>query len=132
MEEARDAERAAAEANARAHTADYVEARGMLIPAVDYFSRATNVAERTESLTGELLSEVSNLSSRQYFTGTSRLTDGDSYVLQAAEANMSLGNVSYSHQNEQYFHRAIRYLRQASQISGFRLSPYLQRYKDLL
>jgi hypothetical protein len=46
---------------------------------------------------------------------------------QAAEANMSLGNVSYSHQNEQYFHRAIRYLRRASQIPGYRLSPYLQR-----
>lgn len=57
-EEARDAERATAEADARAHTADYVEARGMLIPAVDYFSRAIEVAERAGLLTGELLSEV--------------------------------------------------------------------------
>jgi hypothetical protein len=57
-EEARDAERATAEADARAHTADYVEARGMLIPAVDYFSRAVEVAERVGELTGELLSEV--------------------------------------------------------------------------
>ncbi|KIX05095.1 uncharacterized protein Z518_05967 [Rhinocladiella mackenziei CBS 650.93] len=104
-EEARDAERAAAEADARAHTADYVEARGMLIPAVDYFSRAIDVAERDGGLTGELLCE-------------------------AAEANMSLGNVSYSHQNEQHFHRAIRYLRRASQIPGYRLSPYLQSYLD--
>ncbi|KIW25355.1 uncharacterized protein PV07_08540 [Cladophialophora immunda] len=104
-EESRDAERATAEADARAHTADYVEARGMLIPAVDYFSRAVDVAERDGELAGELLSE-------------------------AAEANMSLGNVSYSHQNEQYFHRAIRYLRRASQIPGFRLSAYLQSYLD--
>jgi hypothetical protein len=40
---------------------------------------------------------------------------------------MSLGNVSYSHHNEQYFHRAIRYLRRASQIPDYHLSPYLQR-----
>ncbi|OAG41294.1 hypothetical protein AYO21_04457 [Fonsecaea monophora] len=58
-EESRDAERATAEADARAHTADYVEARGMLIPAVDYFSRAVNVAERDGEPTGELLSEES-------------------------------------------------------------------------
>jgi hypothetical protein len=57
-EEARDAERATAEADARAHTADYVEARGVLIPAVDYFSRAVDVADREGVLTGELLSEV--------------------------------------------------------------------------
>jgi tetratricopeptide (TPR) repeat protein len=101
-EEARDAERATAEADARAHTADYVEARGMLIPAVDHFARAIEVAERNGEPSGELLSE-------------------------AAEANMSLGNVSYSHQNEQYFQRAIRYLRRAAQIPGFRLSSYLQR-----
>ena len=57
-EEARDAERAAVEADTRAHTADYVEARGILIPAVDYFTRAVNVAERDGRLSGELLSEV--------------------------------------------------------------------------
>lgn len=58
VEEARDAERATADADARAHTADYVDARGMLIPAVDYFSRAIRKAERDGGLTGELLSEV--------------------------------------------------------------------------
>lgn len=41
---------------------------------------------------------------------------------------MSIGNVSYSSHNEQYFHRAIRHLRRASQIPGFHMSPYLQRY----
>ena len=57
-EEARDTERATAEADARAHTADYVEARGMLIPAVEYFSRAVTLAERDGLLSGELLAEV--------------------------------------------------------------------------
>jgi len=61
VEEARDAERAISEADARAHTADYVEARGMLIPAVDYFVRAVELAERDSTLTGELLSEVRRL-----------------------------------------------------------------------
>lgn len=65
-EEARDAERATAEADLRAHTADYVEARGMLIPAVDYFSRAIEVADREGRLTGDLLSEVRTISSFEF------------------------------------------------------------------
>ena len=48
-------------------------------------------------------------------------------ILQAAEAHMSLGNVSYSHSNEQYFQQAIRFLQTASRVMGFQLSPYLQR-----
>lgn len=58
-QDAREAERAVIEADARAHTADYVEARGLLIPAVDYFSRAVATADGIGRLTGELLSEVS-------------------------------------------------------------------------
>jgi hypothetical protein len=65
-EDARDTERATAEADARAHTADYVEARGMLIPAVDYFSRAIDVAERDGMLSGELLTEVRMTSHLNY------------------------------------------------------------------
>ncbi|KIW14756.1 hypothetical protein PV08_07540 [Exophiala spinifera] len=101
-EEAREADRANVEADARAHTADYVEARGMLIPAVDFLARAVEVAEVDGRLTGNLLSE-------------------------AAESLMHLGNVTYSHSNEQYFHRAVRFLRRAAQMPDFRLSPYLQR-----
>ncbi len=59
-QDAREAERAVIEADARAHTADYVEARGMLIPAVDYFSRAVDAADENGRLSGELLSEVSS------------------------------------------------------------------------
>lgn len=58
-EEAREADRANVEADARAHTADYVEARGMLIPAVDFLSRAVEITEADGTLTGDLLSEVS-------------------------------------------------------------------------
>jgi len=63
-EDAREAERAAVEADARAHTADYVEARGLLLPAVEYFARAVNTAERNGLLRGELLSEVRRISPR--------------------------------------------------------------------
>ncbi len=58
-DEARDAARAAAEADARVHTPDYVEARGILLPSTEHFSRAVIVAERRGSLTGELLAQVS-------------------------------------------------------------------------
>lgn len=36
----------------------YVEARGYLQPAVDFFSRAVTAAEQNGSLTGDLLSSV--------------------------------------------------------------------------
>jgi hypothetical protein len=58
-DESRDAAQAAAEADARVHTADYVEARGILLPATEYFSRAVNMAERRGRLTGDLLATVS-------------------------------------------------------------------------
>jgi hypothetical protein len=69
-EEARDADRAAGEADARAHTGDYVEARGMLIPAVDYFSRTVALAERDGVLDGDLLSEVSVSANHIVLTAT--------------------------------------------------------------
>ena len=40
---------------------------------------------------------------------------------------MSLGNVSYSCVNERYFRQALIYLRRASQLPGYSLSPYLQK-----
>lgn len=77
-EEARDAERAAAEADARAHSGDYVEARTMLIPAVDYFSRAIDVADRDGGLDGDLLSEVGGFVLSPYGSFYRiRLTDSD-------------------------------------------------------
>lgn len=57
-EETRDAERATTEADARTHSPDYVEARGMLIPAVDHYARALELAESQSSVDGDILAEV--------------------------------------------------------------------------
>lgn len=55
----RDINQAATEANACRHTADYVEARGILLPATEYFTRAVEAADLQKVLTGDLLSSVS-------------------------------------------------------------------------
>ena len=56
--EAAEMARAAGEANNRRHTADYVEARGTLIPATEYLASAVTVAERQGVVDGQLLSLV--------------------------------------------------------------------------
>lgn len=61
-EEERQAARAAAEAEDRLHTADYVEASGILLPAVEYLARAVEMAQSQGRLTGHLLATVSILS----------------------------------------------------------------------
>ncbi|GME25415.1 uncharacterized protein LTHEOB_12329 [Neofusicoccum parvum] len=48
----------------------------------------------------------------------------------AAEAYMSLGNVSYSRNSQQYFSQALRYLRMTSGISGYQLPEHLQQYLE--
>jgi hypothetical protein len=58
-DEARDAARAAAEADTRLHTADYVEARGILLPSTEYFTKAIAAADRRGTVTGRLLALVS-------------------------------------------------------------------------
>lgn len=45
----------------RRHTANYVEARAVLMPAVDFFGRAVQIAQDQNRLTGELLAFVSYL-----------------------------------------------------------------------
>lgn len=42
-------------AEKRRHTANYVEARAVLMPAVDFFGRAVQNAQNQHGLTGELL-----------------------------------------------------------------------------
>lgn len=59
-EDAREAARQTVEADARAGSADYVEARGMLLPATEYFQRAVEAAERSAQPQGPLLSLVSS------------------------------------------------------------------------
>ncbi|QDS68115.1 hypothetical protein FKW77_010199 [Venturia effusa] len=81
------------------------EARGLLLPAVDYLRRAVDQATSKSSADGPLL-------------------------VTAAEAYMSIGNVSSSRTNHEHFCRAIQYLRTASGIPGFPLPAYLQSYLD--
>ncbi|TAQ91287.1 hypothetical protein B7494_g462 [Chlorociboria aeruginascens] len=81
----------------------YVEARGYLQPAVDFYARAVRAGDVLESTTGDLLAS-------------------------AAEAQMSLGNVTESPGDERFFTEAIRYLRRAEAIPGYHLSVYLEQY----
>ena len=52
------AQQAAQEAEVRLHTADYVEARGLLIPSSEYLQRAVAEASAQNILTGNLLITV--------------------------------------------------------------------------
>lgn len=106
----------------------------MLLPATEHLQRAIVAAERAQTVNGDVLALVSPLCFLQLYgslfpreSTTGHTTDGFAHS-QAAEAYISLGNVSYSHHNEQYFQQAVRYLQQASAIPGYQLSPYLQRY----
>lgn len=58
-EDAREAARQNVEADARAGGPDYVEARGMLLPATEHFQRAVTAAERADRLGGDVLALVS-------------------------------------------------------------------------
>ncbi|KAK4920816.1 hypothetical protein LTR49_011719 [Elasticomyces elasticus] len=88
---------AVAEAERRVGTADYVEARGFLQPAIEYLGRAVAAATTQRALSGDLLATT-------------------------AEAYMSLGNASSPRTNEQYFRRALQLLRAATTIQGYTLN----------
>lgn len=47
------------EAELRLHTSDYVEARGILLPATDFLCQAVTAAESQGCITGDLLANVS-------------------------------------------------------------------------
>jgi hypothetical protein len=49
-------------------------------------------------------------------------------IYKAAEAYMSLGNVSSTRDGERLFRQAVLYLRQASDIPGYPLPAHLQRH----
>ena len=120
------------EAELRLHSADYVEARGILLPATDFLSQAVSAAEAQGSTTGDLLSLVGFY--LEFLSGDSRSTVGlirfgilITLSKQAAEAYMSLGNVSYTRTNEAYFRQALTYLRSTTVIPGYELPIHLQR-----
>lgn len=56
------------EAEIRSHQSDYVDARGILLPAVEYLKRAVESAYAQENITGELLSTVSMFTSFHSFS----------------------------------------------------------------
>lgn len=110
------------------HLPDYVEARGVLLPATEYLRQAVTAATAQGALTGDLLITVRGSASPLFrvarFVLSARLT-GDG--TQAAEAYMSLGNVSYSRVGEGIFENAVLFLRAASQIPGYSLPRHLRR-----
>ncbi|KAH8144745.1 uncharacterized protein LAJ45_11246 [Morchella importuna] len=87
----------------RRHTANYVEARAVLIPAVEFFGRAVQNAHIRQCLTGELLAL-------------------------RAEACMSLGNVSTLKNAQQQFKDAVTALKSAEIIPGYTLPSHLSQY----
>ncbi|MCJ1306594.1 hypothetical protein MMC25_000237 [Agyrium rufum] len=82
---------------------DYVQARGLLRPALDLLSRAVQLADAVDSVSGELLAL-------------------------AAEAYISFGNVTQPAANEQYYQQALRYLDRATRIEGYVLESHFQQY----
>jgi hypothetical protein len=84
------------------HTADYVEARGILLPAIEYLQRAVDNAHVQGSVTGALL-------------------------VQAAEAHMSMGNVTASRTNDRYYQQAMIYLREAADMDDYSLPAHLEQ-----
>jgi hypothetical protein len=72
-EEQRRVIRATIEAEDRLHSAEYVEARGLLLPAIDYLKHAVEVAGSQDKLSGKLLSMVCSALSG-YLSSLSHLT----------------------------------------------------------
>lgn len=119
-EENRRTRRSDNEAESRLYTSDYVEARGILLPAVEYLERAAEAAHTQGKMTGDLLSVVSNAYCTNVVTLVTR-------HYQAAEAFMSLGNVSSLKTNGRYFQKALSYLRTATELSDYILPQHLQK-----
>ena len=102
----------------------YVEARGYLQPSVDFYNRAVRSADNLGVTNGDILSQVILPFSLLHLAVQliSRT--------QAAEAQMSLGNVTASPSDERHFAEAIRYLRRAEAVPGYSLSIYMQQYLE--
>ncbi|KAH8800362.1 hypothetical protein F5884DRAFT_825037 [Xylogone sp. PMI_703] len=94
-----------AQASKQSDNPSYVEARGYLYPALDFFHQAVKAADVKGSTNGDLLSL-------------------------AADANISMGIVSGSPVDEQYFVNAICFLRRAQALPDYHLSSWLGRYLD--
>ncbi|KAF1936210.1 hypothetical protein EJ02DRAFT_359621 [Clathrospora elynae] len=94
--------RTLAETELRLGLADYVQARVLLLPATDYLQRAVSAADAQGVASGHLLT-------------------------MAAEAFMSLGNVTSSRVNDRYYHQAMSYLRAAAEHPNHSLPRHLEQ-----
>lgn len=111
------------EAQERLNGAHYVEARALLLPAIDYLERAVGAAKAQGSLNRALLSLVRGpLPSTSSFLFP--IADPD---IQAAEAFMSLGNVTSPRVHTRYFRHAMAHLRSATDLDGYALPVHLQQ-----
>ncbi|KAF2088360.1 hypothetical protein K490DRAFT_65036 [Saccharata proteae CBS 121410] len=93
------------EEGARISSPEYVEARGLLAPSIENYAKAVQTAYAEGSLSGNLLEK-------------------------AAEAHMSIGNVTSSRSNQQYFCQVVRYLQMAEGIADYQMPQHLQEWLD--
>lgn len=98
--------------------AHHVEARALLLPATDYLQRAVGAARAQGTLNGPLLSTVGTLLPT---------LAANTNEAKAAEAFMSLGNVTSPRVHDDYFRRAISYLRAATAVDGYSLPLHMQQ-----
>jgi hypothetical protein len=108
-----------AETQERSNGAHYVEARTLLLPATDYLQRAVDAARAKQNMTAPLLLTVNAILS------TSRLTANPA---KAAEAFMSLGNVTSPRVQDDYFRQAILHLQAAKELDSHSLPLHMQQY----
>ncbi|KAI9894024.1 MAG: hypothetical protein M1814_004794 [Vezdaea aestivalis] len=100
------AKRASVFAQGRLCSRHYVEARGLLLPATEFYEKAVDVASSEDSDNGP---------------------SGGLLAL-AAEAFMSLGNVSFDDAARRYFSHALEYLQLAQEVQGYELPAHLKEY----
>jgi hypothetical protein len=119
MSAATDDDRDSATMEELRHRPDYVEARGLLSPAANFFSRAVHATPSTDPCYGHLLIEVCLL-----------LCDFDYQPThlswQASKAYCHLGVVTTSDRSLGYFLDALRVLQRAAQLPGLIIPSHLQ------
>jgi hypothetical protein len=121
LERDRELRRSTAEAEEQLHTEDFVEARGILLPATEYLKRAVESSQAAGLADSQLLVMVCRRPSLMYPKEYANISP------KAAESYMDLGSVSYSPANVEHFQQAVIYLRDAADVPGFTLPRHLRR-----
>ncbi|MCJ1402472.1 hypothetical protein MMC11_005692 [Xylographa trunciseda] len=108
----------------RINSPAYVEARDTLRPSLESFDRALGIANAQGGASGDLLTLVRRFVSVYIKVVNVLMTS------QSAEAFISFGNVSHPQRNEPYYQKALRLLRAASELEGYRIELHLQNFLD--